>query len=97
MRHQYKLEGDHHGQLYYTYAARILINLQNLDFDSTNDYKAYFLISLGSMPLRGEVWVEPEVVCETDLNITISPTRVVLYENRTVVTATVEVLNVDAM
>ena len=74
-----------------------MIKKQDLDFDSSNDYKAQFSISLGSMPLRGAVWVEPKVVTKTDLNIAISPTRVVLYENRTVVTATVEVLNVDAM
>jgi len=75
--------------------ARILINTQDLDFDSSNDYKAQFSISLGSMPLRGAVWVEPKVETKTDLNIIISPTRVVLYDNRTVTTFTVEVLNVN--
>mmetsp|Transcript_30352 Transcript_30352/g.36046 ORF Transcript_30352/g.36046 Transcript_30352/m.36046 type:complete len:250 (-) Transcript_30352:1555-2304(-) len=49
------------------------------------------------MPLRGAVWVEPKVVTKTDLNITISPTRVVLYDNRTVVLVTMEVLNVDVL
>ena len=77
--------------------ARILIKKQDLDFDSSNDYKAQFSISLGSMPLRGAVWVEPKVETKTDLNITISPTRVALYDNRTEVLVTVEVHNVNVL
>jgi len=78
--------------------ATILINLQALELNFSNHYKAQFSISLGSMPTRGAVWVEPKVVSYTDsLDITISPMRVALYDNRTVANITVEVLNADAL
>lgn len=78
--------------------ATILINFQALELSLSNHYKAQFSISLGSMPTRGAVWVEPKVMSKTDyLNITISPIRVALYDNKTVADVTVEVLNADVL
>ena len=61
--------------------------------DETNSYSVEFELSLGAMPMRGAVWIEPTVVSESDLDYTISPERVVLYDNATVAKVTLHIFN----
>ena len=64
--------------------------------DETNNYEVEYQVSLASNPLRGAVWIEPVVVgtdgSETDNQVeglTITPSRVALYDDTQ--TATVRV------
>jgi hypothetical protein len=77
--------------------AKVLISpSQNLVVKAENGYETQFSLSLGSTPLRGAVWIEPNLASSTgNLDISFSPPRVVLYEANMSVTVTVSVLNAE--
>ncbi|KAI2505827.1 guanylate cyclase [Fragilaria crotonensis] len=63
--------------------ARVLISVQKLFISAKSGLSAEFALSLGSAPLRGAVWIEPMLASSTHLNVSFTPTRVVLYDNIT--------------
>ncbi|CAB9500762.1 activated protein kinase catalytic subunit alpha-1 [Seminavis robusta] len=69
--------------------ARVQIEPGNLVADFRNGYEVEYTVSLGSTPLRGAVWVEPRMSSSAKVDISFSPTRVILYGANT--TATVKV------
>lgn len=78
--------------------ARVLIGPQLLVVDPSNGYEAHYDLHLGSMPLRGAVWIEPSILVETSgLDVVFQPERVVLYDSISTVrvTVTVSVAGVD--
>jgi hypothetical protein len=76
--------------------ARVLITSQNLVVDRANNYTSQFVLSLGSTPLRGAVWIEPTLASTTKYSVSFSPQRVALYDNTTTATIVVTVSNVNA-
>ena len=79
--------------------ASVRVDPQDLVTEETNGYTTEFTISLGSTPLRGAVWIEPTLadMSSTTLDVSISPGRVVLYDNATTPTVRLIVSNVDAL
>jgi hypothetical protein len=75
--------------------ARVLIETPHLVLESANGYSSQLEVSLGSTPLRGAVWIEPILSSTTELDISIYPKRVALYDNNTKATITVTVLNIE--
>ena len=76
--------------------ARVIVSPSDLAVDSANEFITHFEVSLGATPLRGAVWIEPLLASVTHLNVSISPQRVVLYDNMTSATLTVRVLGVES-
>lgn len=71
--------------------AAVMIQPKELAAGKQNDFTVTYSVSLGSTPLRGVVWIEPHLEgAQTDAIVTISPTRVSLYDANT--TATFEVV-----
>ena len=74
--------------------AVVLMSTTNLRLEPRNNYKTQFEVSLGSNPLRGAVWIEPTLAASiTNLDVTISPPRVALYDANTAATVTIELLS----
>ena len=73
--------------------ARVIISPSNMVAQKSNQYTVQYQVSLGSMPRRGSVWIEPRPVSETTLDIVVSPRRVVLYDNATTALITVRAPN----
>jgi hypothetical protein len=77
--------------------ARLFSDPNDLIVDQGNGYTAEFVVSLGSTPLRGAVWIEPMLASTTQLDISISPQRVALYDGHETATIIVVVSNVGAI
>lgn len=77
--------------------ARVRASPQNLVLEQTTGYMTEFVVQLGAMPLRGAVWIEPKLASPTSIDLSFSPSRVVLYDNVTRATITVSVLNVNSI
>jgi hypothetical protein len=76
--------------------AHVLSTPQNVMLSLENGYETQFKLSLGSTPLRGAVWVEPTIASSSSvgqLDVSISPQRVALYNTTTTATITVKVSN----
>ena len=73
--------------------ARVVIRQTPSAASEANEYEAQYEVSLGSIPFRGAVWVTPKLISSTTFDVDISPERVVLYDNTTVVTVYVKVKN----
>jgi hypothetical protein len=77
--------------------ARLFTEPQSLAMENQNMFETHYEVSLGSTPLRGAVWIEPKLTTQTELDILISPNRIVLYDIEETVTVTVRVLNTDSI
>ncbi|KAG7339186.1 PAS domain containing protein [Nitzschia inconspicua] len=70
--------------------ARVHVTYEeNLVLSEDNGFSAKYFVHLGSQPIRGAVWIEPKVLSNVDVEIYTIPSRVVLYDNETVATVTV--------
>lgn len=74
--------------------AKVLFDSTSLVASEETKYTASFGLSLGSTPLRGAVWVVPEVITDRGYSFDITPRRAVLYDNETTVSILFEVHNV---
>ena len=77
--------------------ARVRTSPQNLVLEPSTGYTTEFVVQLGTMPLRGAVWIEPKLASPTSVNVSFSPFRVVLYDNVTRATIAISVLNVNSI
>ncbi|CAB9508024.1 Receptor-type guanylate cyclase gcy [Seminavis robusta] len=73
--------------------AVVLVTPTSLKAEQANDYRVEFRLALGSKPLRGAVWIEPTIESSTDLDYTLSPTRIALYDNSSVATVAIHIRN----
>ena len=72
--------------------ARVTYSSNSVGVTTKNNFQATYEVSLGSTPLRGAVWVEAELITEsTGLDVTILPSRVVLYDENQIATVTITV------
>jgi len=74
--------------------ACVVVEPSMLALDPDIGYQTEYEVSLGSMPLRGAVWIEPRLASYTSLKVTFSPARVVLYDANSTATVVVKVSNV---
>jgi hypothetical protein len=76
--------------------ALVLSDPHNLVVEPSNRHQTQFELSLGLMPIRGAVWIEPTLAASltTELAVSFSPSRVAHDANATA-TATVTVANLD--
>lgn len=63
--------------------SRVLLQSREITLDPRSNYVANYSVSLGTNPLRGAVWIEPQPASEDKVNLRISPSRVALYDNLT--------------
>ena len=78
--------------------ARVIFKpTTHLVADMSSDYTATFEVSLGSMPLRGAVWIEPKASATTGMEVVFSPPRVVLYDGATTARVMVSVVDPTAL
>jgi hypothetical protein len=77
--------------------ARVIFTPVSVSADDKNNFTAHYEVSLGDTPLRGAVWIEPRLAGTTTLNLSITPPRVVLYNNLTTTTVSIQVLNPDVL
>lgn len=74
--------------------ARVLVAPQTIALNPETGYESSFQLYLGSTPVRGAVWVRPSTSTTSNLQVTFSPERVVLYDNNSTATVHVKVSNV---
>ena len=72
--------------------ARVLASSLDHSASPSNGYSVTMEFKLGANPLRGAVWVTPEIVTETASVVEFHPRRVAIYDNTTVAKITVKVL-----
>ncbi|KAL7570913.1 hypothetical protein ACA910_002546 [Epithemia clementina (nom. ined.)] len=79
--------------------ARVLLSdsAANLVIDKSSEYKATYKVSLGSVPLRGAVWVEPKVTTTAGMEVVLFPKKIALYNNNTEGLIDVVVLNPEGL
>ena len=77
--------------------ARVIIDLpgDSLEANESNDFEVSFSVRLGSTPTRGAVWVTPELASRSasEIQLDVTPTQVVLYDNITSVRVQVRIVN----
>lgn len=77
--------------------ARVVISRSKDVLNTANKYSTEVEVSLGSNPIRGAVWIEPVVSTDTSLTVSISPQRIVLYDNETTSSIQISISNVNAL
>lgn len=77
------------------FGARVLVSTTSLRADESNAYVVEFQLSLGAKPMRGAVWIEPEMASMTALNYSLTPKRVVLYDEGVRTTVRVQIYDAD--
>jgi hypothetical protein len=76
--------------------ANVLLSPKDHNVNKLNGFQAEYQVSLGATPLRGGVWVEPTLLSTSGLNVTVSPSRVVLYDVNQTATVSIYVHNVNS-
>eukprot|EP00977_Amphora_coffeiformis_P008605 scaffold1953_cov176-Amphora_coffeaeformis.AAC.23 len=81
------------------YNAKVLLDSATLIAEETRGYSTRYQLTLGAMPRRGAVWITPTVVALGDPNteINITPSLVILYDNETVASVDIHILNADEL
>ena len=77
--------------------ARVLLSDEEVVAKESNDYSVSFEVSLGSMPQRGSVWIEPAVLVQDGLDVAIDPPRISLYDNETIATFMISIQDTSAI
>lgn len=79
--------------------AAVLVDQQSIVLKEGNGFETNITFSLGSMPIRGGVWIKPGLDPSTtfDLNVTFNPPRVALFDNHSKATISIAVLNGDSL
>jgi hypothetical protein len=76
--------------------ANVLLSPKDHNVNEFNGFQTEYQVSLGSTPLRGGVWVEPTLLSTSGLNVTVTPSRVVLYDVNQTATVSIHVHNVNS-
>lgn len=81
------------------YDAAVLVNQQSIVLKEGNGFETNITFSLGSMPIRGAVWIQPGLDPSTtfDLNVTFNPPRVALFDQNSTATISIAVLNGNSL
>ena len=77
--------------------ARVLQSSTEAVANKENGFSISYKMRLGSSPRRGVVWIDVMLTTETDLEVTISPSRVVLQNNITSADVSITVSGLDAI